>query len=89
MSLEALLIWIVIGLISGWLASKVVGGGYGLGGDIVIGIVGSFLGGVIFWGLHIYAPVGGLAGTIFVAFVGAIVFLIGLRLIRSAGVRSR
>jgi uncharacterized membrane protein YeaQ/YmgE (transglycosylase-associated protein family) len=89
MSLETLLIWIVIGLISGWLASTVIGGGYGLVGDIVIGIVGSFFGGVIFRGLRIYPPVGGLAGTIFVAFVGAIAFLIFLRLIRSAGVRSR
>ncbi|HEY6475316.1 MAG TPA: hypothetical protein VI456_01975, partial [Polyangia bacterium] len=37
MSLETLLLWIVIGLIAGWLASVVVGGGYGLIGDVVIG----------------------------------------------------
>ena len=87
MSLEALLIWIVIGLISGWLASKVVGGGYGLAGDIVIGIVGSFLGSLIFRGLHLHSPIGGLAGTIFVAFIGAIALLIVLRLFRSVGPR--
>jgi len=87
MSLETILIWIVIGLISGWLASAVVGGGYGLIGDIVIGIVGSFIGGLIFRGLHVHAPFGGLAGTIFIAFVGAVALLIILRLIRSAGTR--
>lgn len=84
MSLETLLIWIVVGLISGWLASTVVAGGYGLVGNVVIGVVGSFLGGVIFRGLHIHAPFGGLAGTIFVAFFGAIALLIVLRLLRSA-----
>src|SRR5437868_6753130 len=41
MSLETFLIWLVIGLIAGWLASAIVGGGYGIVGDIVIGIVGA------------------------------------------------
>jgi uncharacterized membrane protein YeaQ/YmgE (transglycosylase-associated protein family) len=85
MTLETLLLWIVVGLISGWLASLVVGGGYGLVGDIVIGVVGSFVGGLIFHALHLHAPFGGLAGTIFVAFIGAIALLIALRLIRSVG----
>ena len=89
MSLETLLIWIVVGLISGWLASKVVGGGYGLVGDIVIGIVGSFVGGWIFRSLHLHSPVRGLPGTILVAFIGAITLLIVLRLLRSAGSRGR
>jgi uncharacterized membrane protein YeaQ/YmgE (transglycosylase-associated protein family) len=87
MSLETVLIWIAIGLISGWLASAVVGGGFGVVGDIVVGIVGSFLGGLIFHGLNLHAPFGGLAGTIFVAFIGAVVLLVVLRLIRSAGPR--
>lgn len=89
MSLETLLLWIVVGLVAGWLASVVVGGGYGLVGDIVIGVVGSFIGGLIFRGLHLHAPFHGLAGTIFVAFVGAAVLLIVLRLLRSAGRRGR
>ncbi|HLK92895.1 MAG TPA: GlsB/YeaQ/YmgE family stress response membrane protein [Polyangia bacterium] len=87
MTLEALLLWIVVGLIAGWLASVVVGGGYGVVGDIVIGVVGSFLGGLIFHALHIHSPFGGLAGTIFVAFIGAIALLVVIRLIRSAGAR--
>jgi uncharacterized membrane protein YeaQ/YmgE (transglycosylase-associated protein family) len=87
MSLETFLIWIVIGLVAGWLASAVVGGGYGVIGDIVVGVVGAFLGGLIFRGLNIRAPFGGIAGTIFVAFIGALVLLVILRVIRSATTR--
>jgi uncharacterized membrane protein YeaQ/YmgE (transglycosylase-associated protein family) len=80
MTVHYLLVWAVVGLIAGWLASVIVGGGYGLIGDIVIGIVGSFIGGLIFRALHVGAPFGGLAGTIFVALIGAIVLLLILRL---------
>jgi uncharacterized membrane protein YeaQ/YmgE (transglycosylase-associated protein family) len=82
MSLETFLLWLVVGLIAGWLASAVVGGGFGLIGDIVVGIVGAFLGGVIFRALGVGAPFGGLAGSIFVAFIGAVVLLLLLRLVR-------
>ncbi len=82
MSLYALILWIVVGLVAGWLASAVLGGGYGLVGDIVIGVVGAFLGGLIFRGLGIHTPLAGLPGTILVAFVGALVLLLILRLIR-------
>jgi len=82
MTLETFLLWIVVGLISGWLASAVVGGGFGVVGDIVIGIVGAFLGGLLFRTMHWHSPISGLAGTIFVAFIGAILLLIVLRLIR-------
>jgi uncharacterized membrane protein YeaQ/YmgE (transglycosylase-associated protein family) len=84
MTLETILIWAVIGLIAGWLASAVVGGGYGILGDIVIGIVGAFIGGFLFRELGVGSPFGGLAGTIFVAFIGAIVLLLLLRLIHRA-----
>jgi len=87
MTVETLLIWIVIGLIAGWLASAVVGGGYGVVGDIVVGVVGAFLGGLLFSGLHIAVPFAGLPGTIFVAFIGAIVLLVLLRLVNRG--RSR
>ena len=53
MSIETILIWMAIGLVAGWLASLVVGGGYGVIGDIVLGIVGAFLGGLIFRALHL------------------------------------
>jgi uncharacterized membrane protein YeaQ/YmgE (transglycosylase-associated protein family) len=82
MTVETLLLWIAIGLIAGWLASAIVGGGYGVIGDIVVGVVGAFLGGFIFRALHVASPFHGLAGTIFVAFIGAVVLLVVLRLIR-------
>jgi uncharacterized membrane protein YeaQ/YmgE (transglycosylase-associated protein family) len=88
MSGETVLIWLVVGLIAGWLASAVVGGGLGVVGDIVIGIVGSFLGGLIFRSAHIGTPFHGVAAKIFVAFVGAIVLLLVMRLIRR-GTRRR
>ena len=88
MTLETLLLWLVIGLIAGWLASAVVGGGFGLIGDIVIGVVGSFVGGFLFRALHVHGPFHGLAGTIFVAFCGAVVLLLLLRAIRAVSLRG-
>jgi len=69
-------------LIAGWLASAVVGGALGLIGDIVVGVVGAFIGGFVFRQLHVAVPFGGLAGTIFVAFIGAVILLGLLRLFR-------
>jgi uncharacterized membrane protein YeaQ/YmgE (transglycosylase-associated protein family) len=89
MSLETFLIWIVVGLVAGWLASAVAGGGYGVIGDIVIGIVGAFIGGFIFRGLHLHVPWHGLPGTILVAFIGALVLLVILRVIRAATTGTR
>ena len=81
------LTWIIVGLIAGVLASLVVGGvGYGIIGDIVIGIVGAFVGGYLFRQAGWHAPFGGLAGVIFVAFIGALVLLVILHLIRGARV---
>jgi uncharacterized membrane protein YeaQ/YmgE (transglycosylase-associated protein family) len=81
MTLETVLLWAVIGLLAGWLASAVVGGGYGLIGDIVVGVIGSFIGGWLFAQLHVRGPFGGLPGRVFVAFIGAIVLLLILRLL--------
>ena len=77
-----ILTWIIVGLIAGVLASLVVGG-YGLLADIVVGIVGAFVGGWIFTRAGWHSPFAGLAGTIFIAFVGAVVLLVILHLIRS------
>jgi uncharacterized membrane protein YeaQ/YmgE (transglycosylase-associated protein family) len=82
MTIETVLLWMVVGLISGWLASRVAGGGFGVIGDIVLGVVGAFLGGLLFRQLHITVPFAGLPGTIFVAFVGALLLLILFRLVR-------
>jgi uncharacterized membrane protein YeaQ/YmgE (transglycosylase-associated protein family) len=86
MSLETVLLWAVIGLIAGWLASAIVGGPFGLIGDIVVGIVGAFIGSFLFRALGIGSPFGGMAGTIFVAFIGAIVLLLLLRLFRRSAI---
>src|SRR5258708_33776225 len=68
--------WIVVGLIAGWAAGKIMkGGGYGAVMDIVLGIVGAVVGGRLMGMLGIYA--GGLIGTIVGAIIGA-VFLIWL-----------
>ncbi len=82
MTLETLIVWIVVGLIAGWLASAVVGGGFGIIGDIIVGVVGAFLGGLLFRALGWSAPFGGIAGTIIVAFIGAVILLLLLRAIR-------
>lgn len=77
------LTWIIVGLVAGVLASLVMGGtGYGIIGDIIIGIVGAFIGGWLFRTLGVTSPMGGLAGVIFVAFIGAVVLIFILRLIR-------
>jgi uncharacterized membrane protein YeaQ/YmgE (transglycosylase-associated protein family) len=81
---RSLLLLIFVGLIGGWLASAVVGGiGYGLVGDIVVGMIGAFIGGWLFHQLAIGAP-GGMLGSIVVAFVGAVVLLIVLRALMGA-----
>lgn len=78
-----LLYFLLIGLAAGWLAGKVMkGSGYGLIGDLIIGVVGAFLGGWIFGLLHIAA--GGLLGLLVTAFIGAVVLVWLLRMIKRA-----
>jgi uncharacterized membrane protein YeaQ/YmgE (transglycosylase-associated protein family) len=80
--------WLIVGLVSGVLASLVVGGaGYGILGDIVVGIVGAFIGGYVFSHAGWHAPIAGLGGTIFIAFVGAVILLVVLHLIHRSGRR--
>jgi uncharacterized membrane protein YeaQ/YmgE (transglycosylase-associated protein family) len=68
---------ILVGLVAGLLASFLVGGiGFGLLGDIVVGIAGAFVGSWLFGVLKIRAPFTGLTSTIFVAFVGAVLLLL-------------
>jgi len=77
-----LLTWLVVGFTAGVLASFVSrGSGYGIVGDIVLGIVGAFVGGWGFRQLHWHAPFTGLAGSIFVAFIGAVALLFAIHLI--------
>jgi uncharacterized membrane protein YeaQ/YmgE (transglycosylase-associated protein family) len=76
--------WLVIGAIAGWLAGKIVeGGGFGLIGDIVVGIVGAVIGGYLAGALGIVIG-GGLISSIITAVVGAVILLFVIRLIKGA-----
>ena len=77
------LTWLIVGLVAGVLASMLVGGaGYGILGDIVVGIAGAFIGGAVFREAGWRTPFSGIAGTISVALVGAILLLLVLRLFK-------
>ncbi len=82
MSLSGILIWLLIGAVAGWLAGLIVKGyGFGLVGNIIIGIVGAFIGGWLFGQLGIVSGQG-ILGSIVGATVGAVILLLLLRLVR-------
>lgn len=79
-SLTTVLWWLIVGLIAGFLASLVMrGGGYGIVGDIVVGLVGAFIGG--FLASLVGLGSSGLIGTIIIAFIGACILIAILRLV--------
>ena len=73
--------WIVVGLIAGWAAGKIMkGGGYGVVADILLGIVGGIVGG---WIVNFFGGAGGgLITSILVAILGAVVLIWLTRLIK-------
>ena len=79
------LLWFLnVGLVAGWLAGMLVNGvGFGLIGDLVVGVIGAVLGGWLFSTLGASAG-GGLLGSIIVATIGAVVLLFIMRLIKRA-----
>jgi uncharacterized membrane protein YeaQ/YmgE (transglycosylase-associated protein family) len=82
MALEAILIILVIGAVAGWLAGQIVRGmGFGLIGNIVVGIVGAFIAGWLLPRLGIVIG-GGMLGSIINATIGAVVLLVIVGLIR-------
>ena len=84
--LMSIIWWIVVGLVAGFLASLVMrGGGYGVVGDIIVGLVGALLGGFLANLLGLGAS--GLIGTIIVAFIGACILIAILRFV--TGSRTR
>ena len=84
MDSHSIIAWIVIGAVAGWLAGVLVkGGGFGLLGDIVVGIVGAFVGGWLAGVLHISIG-GGFIASIITATIGAVILIVVLRLIKSA-----
>ena len=76
--------FLLVGLIAGWLAGVLVkGGGFGIIGDIIVGVLGALIGGFLFTKLGVSAG-GGLIGSIIVATIGAVILIFILRLIRRA-----
>ena len=74
--------FLIVGLIAGWLAGMLVkGGGFGVIGDLVVGVIGALIGGYLF-SLFGASAGGGLIGSIVVATVGAVLLLIIVRAIK-------
>lgn len=72
--------WIIAGGLAGWITGRLMGGGYGFLGDILLGIVGALLGGFIV-GLFVNASFG-FFGTLIVAIIGAVILVALLRAVR-------
>ena len=80
-------VWfILIGLVAGWLAGKLVkGGGFGVLGNIIVGVLGALLGGFLFGSLN---AGGGLLGSILVATAGAVILLLLARVVKRSNKTS-
>ncbi len=80
--------WIILGLIAGWLAGKLMGeGGFGVIGDIIVGLIGALIGGVIvgfFW-----SGTTGLIGSLIISVIGACILVALVRAISGNRVASR
>jgi uncharacterized membrane protein YeaQ/YmgE (transglycosylase-associated protein family) len=82
MDVQALIIWLIVGGIAGWLAGMLVkGSGYGLIGDIVVGILGGLIAGWLLPQAGIVIG-SGIIAAIIDAFIGAVILLIALRLVK-------
>lgn len=85
LSNESLLVIILVGLFAGWLAGQIVaGGGFGLIGDLLVGIIGAFIGDWLLPQLNIHFGVG-IVALILNATIGAIVLLLILRAVSGGG----
>jgi len=82
MAMHGIIAWLIVGAVAGWLAGVLVkGGGFGLIGDIIVGIIGAFIGGWLAGVLHIHLGSGWIS-SILTAAAGAIVLLVILRAVR-------
>jgi uncharacterized membrane protein YeaQ/YmgE (transglycosylase-associated protein family) len=79
MNLDMLAVWVLVGLVAGWLAGFVMkGGGYGLTRDLILGLAGSIVGSWVFRALGV-SPGAGLFSAVVVAFLGAAIVLVAQR----------
>jgi uncharacterized membrane protein YeaQ/YmgE (transglycosylase-associated protein family) len=81
--IQSLIIFLVIGAVAGWLAGLIMKGrGFGLLGNIIVGIIGAVLGGFLFGALGLAG--GGWIGSLITAVLGAVVLLFLISLIKKA-----
>ena len=89
LSNQSLLIILIVGIVAGWLAGRVMdGGGFGLIGDLIVGLIGAFIGDWLLPQLGIHLGTGMLS-LILNAFIGAVVLLLILRLVGGGFGRRR
>ena len=82
MDVQSIIIWLIVGAIAGWLAGLgVKGGGFGLIGDIVVGIVGALIAGWLLPQLGIVLG-SGIIAAIIDAFIGAVILLVIIKLVK-------
>jgi uncharacterized membrane protein YeaQ/YmgE (transglycosylase-associated protein family) len=84
MDTTGLLLFLLIGVVAGWLAGRLLrGGGLGLVGNLIVGVIGAFIGGWLFSRLGVSVG-GGLIGSLVMATIGAMVLLFLIGLLRRA-----
>jgi uncharacterized membrane protein YeaQ/YmgE (transglycosylase-associated protein family) len=83
MGTQSLIVFLIIGVVAGFLAGKIMkGGGFGLLGDLVVGVIGAFVGGWAFGLLGLFPA--GIIGTLITATIGAVILLWLIRLVKKA-----
>jgi uncharacterized membrane protein YeaQ/YmgE (transglycosylase-associated protein family) len=85
LTLEGVLVWLVVGAIAGWLAGQIVrGAGFGLVGNIVIGIIGAAVAGLVLPGILPFGSMSPFLAAIVYATIGAVIVIVILSLLRRA-----
>ena len=83
MDAQGVIVWLIVGAIAGWLAGIVVkGGGFGLIGDIIVGIIGAFIAGWLLPMINFPAIDGPFVSSVVDAFIGAVILLFILKIVR-------
>jgi len=92
LDVDTILVWLLVGFVAGFLASRVaLGHGLGLFGDVIVGILGALLGGFLAGVFHVNVQIIGhpIISEMIVAFAGAVILLLIVRLFRPVGARRR
>lgn len=92
LDVDTILVWLLVGFVAGFLASRVaLGHGLGLFGDVIVGILGALVGGFLAGVFHINVQIIGhpIISEMIIAFAGAVILLLIVRLFRPVGARRR